>query len=199
LEILLRLSKFDPETQKQKHFEVIIDTPVCLLSELCVDDNVSLPTYTTAIMDSIVSDVENDRLAPPPTFEEAISVPASPYGSPVTSPSIQPMRKLLDDDIPAQSLNKSDLSVSNINNHESSVRSEPSVLLYSTNHAYQNGSNQSHHDGFNNIDDLLHSNFKNFKINTHKSGHSTDSEDAPDMLPSYQDCTPLLSDDDDDL
>ncbi|EJS44666.1 ecm21p [Saccharomyces arboricola H-6] len=97
LEIMLRISKPDPECpSKLRHYEVLIDTPIFLVSELCNSGNMELPTYDMATMDnqsnhtplSMDTDFFGNTCPPPPTFEEAISVPASPIVSPMGSPDI---------------------------------------------------------------------------------------------------------------
>ncbi|CAI4054719.1 hypothetical protein SKDZ_02G0090 [Saccharomyces kudriavzevii ZP591] len=97
LEIMLRISKPDPESpSKLRHYEVLIDTPIFLVSELCNSGNMELPTYDMATMEgennrtslSINNDFFGMTCPPPPTFEEAISVPASPIVSPMGSPNI---------------------------------------------------------------------------------------------------------------
>ncbi|AJQ09483.1 CLL_collapsed_G0001090.mRNA.1.CDS.1 [Saccharomyces cerevisiae] len=97
LEIMLRISKPDPECpSKLRHYEVLIDTPIFLLSEQCNSGNMELPTYDMATMEgkgnqvplSMNSDFFGNTCPPPPTFEEAISVPASPIVSPMGSPNI---------------------------------------------------------------------------------------------------------------
>ncbi|QID83245.1 Plasma membrane proteins endocytosis [Saccharomyces pastorianus] len=97
LEIMLRISKPDPENpSKLRHYEVLIDTPIFLVSELCNSGNMELPTYDMATMDgqnnhtpaSVNNDFFGNTCPPPPTFEEAISVPASPIVSPMGSPNI---------------------------------------------------------------------------------------------------------------
>ncbi|KAF4004093.1 Protein ECM21 domain protein [Saccharomyces cerevisiae] len=97
LEIMLRISKPDPECpSKLRHYEVLIDTPIFLVSEQCNSGNMELPTYDMATMEgkgnqvplSMNSDFFGNTCPPPPTFEEAISVPASPIVSPMGSPNI---------------------------------------------------------------------------------------------------------------
>lgn len=97
LEIMLRISKPDPECpSKLRHYEVLIDTPIFLVSEQCNSGNMELPTYDMATMEgqsnqtplSMKSDFFGTTCPPPPTFEEAISVPASPIVSPMGSPNI---------------------------------------------------------------------------------------------------------------
>ena len=183
LEILLRLSKYDETLGKSRHFEVIIDTPICLLSELCVDDNVSLPNYTTAMMNSIVRDVENDESAPPPTFEEAISVPASPVGSP-TMHAIN--KNLFDDDNSISNLSLTDSS----NGTETPTNGQalpPNQLSHTTSNL------APHTDNFNNIDDLLHSHsdtaLHNQILNAvpQNKNYPNYTRNPRDMLPSYND------------
>lgn len=52
LEIMLRISKPDPECpSKLRHYEVLIDTPIFLVSEQCNSGNMELPTYDMATME----------------------------------------------------------------------------------------------------------------------------------------------------
>lgn len=100
LEIMLRISKPDPQdSTRLRHYEVLIDTPIFLVSEICNSGNMELPTYHMATTDtdsnnSIVIPATfngiNDPFNPilPPTFEEAISVPNSPLVSPIGSPNM---------------------------------------------------------------------------------------------------------------
>ncbi|CCC68027.1 hypothetical protein NCAS_0A14690 [Naumovozyma castellii] len=82
LEIMMRVSKprTDSKSGELRHFEVVLDTPIILVSDLCNMGNIELPTYDMATSDST-------SVFSPPTFEEAISVPASPMLSNY-SPSI---------------------------------------------------------------------------------------------------------------
>lgn len=101
LEIMLRISKPDPQdSTRLRHYEVLIDTPIFLVSELCNSGNMELPTYHMAtkidtdsnknIVVPTTFDNINDPFSPilPPTFEEAISVPNSPLISPMGSPNM---------------------------------------------------------------------------------------------------------------
>ncbi|CDH16543.1 uncharacterized protein ZBAI_08331 [Zygosaccharomyces bailii ISA1307] len=91
LEIMLRISKPDPiEPAKMRHYEVLIDTPIFLISEKCSEGNMELPTYSDAINDPLSPTKPSEMIAPP-TFEEAISVPASPMQSPLGSPVVSPL------------------------------------------------------------------------------------------------------------
>ncbi|SMN21309.1 similar to Saccharomyces cerevisiae YBL101C ECM21 Protein involved in regulating the endocytosis of plasma membrane proteins [Maudiozyma saulgeensis] len=102
LEIMLRISKPDPmDNSKLRHYEVLIDTPIVIVSELCNSGNMELPTYhmattttnnsTATTMNNFVGiDTHNNHDAPP-SFEEAISVPGSPLGSPMGSPMGSPI------------------------------------------------------------------------------------------------------------
>ncbi|CAI4053750.1 Csr2p SKDI_16G2950 [Saccharomyces kudriavzevii IFO 1802] len=74
LEIVLRVSKTDDSPSKlMRHYEIIVDTPIYLVSELCNTSNIDLPTYDMAT-------TESSNILPP-TFEEATSVSASPRSS----------------------------------------------------------------------------------------------------------------------
>lgn len=101
LEIMLRISKPDPQDPTRlRHYEVLIDTPIFLVSELCNSGNMELPTYHMATIDTdsnknivvptTFNNTVNDPFNPilPPTFEEAISVPNSPLMSPMGSPNM---------------------------------------------------------------------------------------------------------------
>lgn len=99
LEIMLRISKPDPmDSTKLRHYEVLIDTPIIIVSELCNAGNMELPTYHMAVNTNNSTNhsignasgiVENN--VAPPSFEEAISVPGSPLGSPMGSPLGSPI------------------------------------------------------------------------------------------------------------
>ncbi|GAV55248.1 hypothetical protein ZYGR_0AS05720 [Zygosaccharomyces rouxii] len=90
LEVMLRISKPDAiDPTKLRHYEVLIDTPIFLISEKCSEGNMELPTYSDAINDPL-SPCRPPNLTAPPTFEEAISVPASPIQSPLGSPALSP-------------------------------------------------------------------------------------------------------------
>lgn len=92
LEVMLRISKPDSiDPTKLRHYEVLIDTPIFLISEKCSEGNMELPTYSDAINDPL-SPGRPLNLTAPPTFEEAISVPASPIQSPMGSPALPPLR-----------------------------------------------------------------------------------------------------------
>ncbi|SCU83616.1 LAFA_0D04654g1_1 [Lachancea sp. 'fantastica'] len=81
LEIMLRISrKADEKSNAVKHYEVLIDTPIYIVSDLCGTSNIELPTYDVATRSQFPETV------PPPSFEEAISVPGSPMASPFVSP-----------------------------------------------------------------------------------------------------------------
>ncbi|CCK69537.1 Ecm21p KNAG_0C04350 [Huiozyma naganishii CBS 8797] len=88
LEIMLRISKPDPDDPARlRHYEVLIDTPIFLVSEICNSGNMELPTYRMATTDIEGRPVDVSNVLPPPTFEEAISVPNSPLMSPIGSPA----------------------------------------------------------------------------------------------------------------
>lgn len=90
LEIMLRISKPDAEDPtKQRHFEVLIDTPVHVVSELCTTDNLELPTYAMATMSHSEQGHNINFQEPLPSFEQAISVPNSPRMSPIGSPQLR--------------------------------------------------------------------------------------------------------------
>ena len=96
LQVMLRISRMssDGET-RSKHYEVLIDTPIFLVSDLCNNDNMELPTYDMAI--NSVGNVPTmnsfplaEPIIPPPTFTEATAVVTTPIGSPLSSPLIVP-------------------------------------------------------------------------------------------------------------
>ena len=96
LQIMLRISRMssDGET-RSKHYEVLIDTPIFLVSDLCNNDNMELPTYDMAInsvgnVPTMNSLPLGEPIIPPPTFTEATAVVTSPIGSPISSPFIVP-------------------------------------------------------------------------------------------------------------
>lgn len=111
LELVLRISQqIDSISKEYKHFEVVIDTPIVLLSDLCVSDSMELPTYNNAMVDEIARSNLDDKVMPPPTFEYALSVPNSP-------PPISTMNEML------STLNLSsnrDISTLNISSNDSS-------------------------------------------------------------------------------
>ncbi|CCE61828.1 hypothetical protein TPHA_0B01560 [Tetrapisispora phaffii CBS 4417] len=82
LEIMLRICKPDADdSAKLRNYEVLIDIPIFLISELCNAENLELPTYEMALTTdkNPSSPVITSSL---PTFEQAISVPGSPINSP---------------------------------------------------------------------------------------------------------------------
>lgn len=113
LEVMLRISTPDTESGGvEKHYEVLIDTPIFLVSELCTSDNIELPTYDMALRNPS----SFDNL--PPTFEQAISVPASPVGSPLASPIASPnLVASYDDELSIQQLSLSRVSTQNGTDH----------------------------------------------------------------------------------
>ncbi|CAI4036900.1 hypothetical protein SMKI_16G1950 [Saccharomyces mikatae IFO 1815] len=123
LEIILRVSKTDSGASKMiRHYEIIVDTPIYLISDLCNTSNIDLPTYDMAT-------TESSKVLPP-TFEEATSVPASPRSSLSYYP----------DDISMQQLNLS-RSTSLANGYLSTVH--PKTTAFSdTFHATQNRDQQ---------------------------------------------------------
>ena len=96
LEIMLRISKPDPQdSSRLRHYEVLIDTPIYLVSEMCNSGNMELPTYhmatsSTDFSNNVGTVYSGDPMDTvlPPSFEEAISVPNSPVVSPIGSPNI---------------------------------------------------------------------------------------------------------------
>ncbi|CCF60565.1 hypothetical protein KAFR_0K02110 [Kazachstania africana CBS 2517] len=83
LEIMFRISKPDDlDRARMRHFEVVIDTPIFLISDLCNQGNMDLPSYERNSSRNVCSMSQNELYNSPPTFEEAMSVPASPESSP---------------------------------------------------------------------------------------------------------------------
>lgn len=99
LQICFRISKPDPNDNfRMHHYEVVIDTPLILLSARCNDDSTQLPRYND--IDTMLSPAElhgvnfknpsfsgngvsiarldESNVEPLPSFEEATSTPASP-------------------------------------------------------------------------------------------------------------------------
>lgn len=101
LQVCFRISKPDPKDDfKMHHYEVVVDTPLVLVSSKCSDDSVQLPEYEDIYMNESTTEVgdisfrtpnfeknglviktfdpmETDQL---PSFEEA----TSPISSPIT-------------------------------------------------------------------------------------------------------------------
>ncbi|SCU97562.1 LADA_0H06920g1_1 [Lachancea dasiensis] len=118
LEVMLRISKPDPKNPgSEKHYEVLIDTPIFIVSHLCGSSNIELPTYDVATRHASISDLL------PPTFEQAVSVPGSPSTSPLASPMDSPAfgGSYDPDEVSIQQLS---LSRQATRNHSS----EPSIL-----------------------------------------------------------------------
>ncbi|QLG71501.1 hypothetical protein HG535_0B05430 [Zygotorulaspora mrakii] len=106
LEIMLRISKPDAkDPARLRHYEVLIDTPIFLVSDLCNSGNMELPTYDMATSDRFSPEMIAG--AAPPTFEEAISIPGSPLNSPMNSPVGSPILR--------GSFEQDDLYMNNIN------------------------------------------------------------------------------------
>ncbi|CAI4829438.1 BAK_1a_G0055200.mRNA.1.CDS.1 [Saccharomyces cerevisiae] len=117
LEIVLRVSKTDSGSSKIiRHYEVIVDTPIYLISDLCNTSNIDLPTYDMAT-------TESSKVLPP-TFEEATSVSASPRSSVSYYP----------DDISMQQLNLS-RSTSLANGYLSTLHPKTTAVSDSSNGA----------------------------------------------------------------
>lgn len=118
LEIMLRISKPDErDPKKLRHYEVLIDTPIFLVSDLCNSGNMELPTYRMATSGPL-DPQELAMSAPPPTFEEAISIPGSPLQSPISSPIGSPTVRAYHD--------PDDLSIKQLNLSRSTSMSGPS-------------------------------------------------------------------------
>ncbi|CEP62800.1 uncharacterized protein LALA0_S06e04148g [Lachancea lanzarotensis] len=149
LEIMLRISKkSDGDSNAVKHYEVLIDTPIYIVSDLCGTSNIELPTYDVATKASFPETV------PPPSFEEAISVPGSPVASPFTPPMSTPnvSGSYEPDDL---SIHQLSLSRASTHNHSS----EPSML---------NGPNCERR--FSNIDCVINANSSGSETNLFREG-----------------------------
>ncbi|CUM67548.1 uncharacterized protein PRCAT00005248001 [Priceomyces carsonii] len=98
LQVCFRISKPDPkDNNKMHHYEVVVDTPLVLLSSKCNEASIQLPSYdqidapfnpepessqrehsgflSNGVSISTFNDMEGDHL---PSFEEATSLPSSP-------------------------------------------------------------------------------------------------------------------------
>lgn len=115
LQICFRISKPDDTVEsKMHHYEVVVDTPLVLMSSQCNEDAIQLPTYDASgsheqpevsfnepdYQGNGVTISKYDPLAPDtlPSFEEAVSAPTSPLmrsasiEEPLSSiPSISPL------------------------------------------------------------------------------------------------------------
>lgn len=150
LEFMLRISKIDDTNQKRlRHYEVLIDTPVFLVSELCNNGNMELPTYDMAVKTQPLGEPEADATLPP-TFEEAISVPGSPIQSPIVSPFGSPnVRSRYD----AEELSIQQLSLSRSN----SIAAPTETIPSSSNQMSLSHSTEAN-TRFNNLDGILSTN-----------------------------------------
>lgn len=76
LEIIMRFEKYD-ENKLLRQYEVVVNTPVYLMSDKCTTDNLELPAYD--IDGDTYYQPRQDKidasLPPPPTFEESLSNP----------------------------------------------------------------------------------------------------------------------------
>ncbi|CCH62754.1 hypothetical protein TBLA_0I00950 [Henningerozyma blattae CBS 6284] len=88
LEIMFRISKKEMINgqYKMKNYEVLIDIPIVLVSELCDSGNMELPAYDSITDSTFLRQGPCIDGPPPPTFEDAISIPSTPMGSPLISP-----------------------------------------------------------------------------------------------------------------
>ncbi|CUS21498.1 LAQU0S03e03950g1_1 [Lachancea quebecensis] len=123
LEIMLRISKPDAKNPSvEKHYEVLIDTPIFIVSDLCGSSNIELPTYDMAVRENTTEEFL------PPTFEEAVSVPGSPLASPLNSPMGSPnlVASYDPDELSIQQLSLSrSTTYNNSNNAETSAPAVP--------------------------------------------------------------------------
>lgn len=98
LEFVIRISQkiITPNNPdgEYKHFEVVIDTPIVLLSETCKADSMLLPSYTSAMVDELAKSNLDDKVRPPPGFEYVLSVPNSPPQSHGMMGSAQSLRSI---------------------------------------------------------------------------------------------------------
>ncbi|KAL3235030.1 Protein ECM21 [Nakaseomyces bracarensis] len=124
LEIMLRIKRYDDDDPtKFKNYEILIDTPIFIVSDHCNQGNTELPTYHMAVSDSTKLMLASGN-PPPPTFEEATSIYSSPFASPAASPRMVPVATqngYLPEDI---SLNNMSRSVSFSARSEVSIDSE---------------------------------------------------------------------------
>lgn len=184
LEITLRISKPDPvDGTNMKHYEVLIDTPLVLVSNLCNKGNLELPTYdiTNRSSSSSLYHIPNQ----PPSFEQAISIP----GSPITSPSLSPIEfpgttTIRDeDDISLQHLSLSRIPTQTL---DAPSQSSQSLLLNNTdmNHRSRRISN---------IDEMMQivANYKSdYSITGSNDNAITSDEEYP---PTYEEVVSLMS------
>ncbi|QLQ79073.1 hypothetical protein HG537_0B04210 [Torulaspora globosa] len=162
LEFMLRISKIDDTNPKRlRHYEVLIDTPVFLVSELCNNGNMELPTYDMAVKTHPMGEPDADAVLPP-TFEEAISVPGSPIQSPIVSPFGSPnVRSRYD----AEELSIQQLSLSRSNSIAT-----PSETIPSSSNQMSLSHSMEANTRFNNLDGILSTNAASNADNGASSG-----------------------------
>lgn len=197
LEIVLRVSKTDDSNpQLTRHYEIIVDTPIYLISDLCNTSNIDLPTYDMAT-------TESSKVLPP-TFEEATSVSASPRSSLSYYP----------DDISMQQLHLS-RSTSLANGYLSKIHSKATTVSETFNSApFQGQKDQQPHvlrtedfspqmtnaeNTYNNMDGLLSQDIlEQRNVSTLLEGDNTTTMDFNKNIftPRGNPCT-LISNDDD--
>lgn len=189
LEIMLRIKKTDEnDPTVAKNFEIVIDTPIYVVSEHCSNGNTELPTYNMALSDSTKVMLASNNV-PPPTFEEATSSYSSPFASPSASPRIAAIAGHYGGSYPDYS--PLDMSRSG----SISVRSDLSVdtdlpnvdhLMASLPPVSTNNMIDSVRSTYNNLDGLLssHSSLANKRETSNRSGvdgFDTTSNNGSDM------------------
>lgn len=90
LQVCFRISKPDPrDNYRMHHYEVVVDTPLVLLSARCNDDLIQLPRYSSPHIERLGLSIA--RLGaddPPPSFEEALAQEPSPAYQPAAAPRL---------------------------------------------------------------------------------------------------------------
>lgn len=80
LEIIMKLEKCD-SNNLLRQYEVVVNTPIYLMSNKCTNDNLELPVYDIdgdTYYQPTQQDVDPQSLPPPPTFKESLSNPLFP-------------------------------------------------------------------------------------------------------------------------
>lgn len=177
LEFMLRISKVDDSnTKRLRHYEVLIDTPVFLVSELCNNGNMELPTYDMATNTQPLGEPDTDTV-PPPSFEEAISVPGSPIQSPIISPFGSPnVRSRYDSD---------DLSIQQLNLSRSNSIAAPSEPIPSASHQMSLSHSMDANTRFSNLDGILSTNAARSMDSSNTSGTNESPSSVTFQEPAY--------------
>ncbi|EDO17913.1 hypothetical protein Kpol_1010p28 [Vanderwaltozyma polyspora DSM 70294] len=153
LEVMFRISKKDDnESIKARNYEVLIDIPIYVVSELCNSENMDLPTYEMASVEPRTK--SESAMDFPPSFEEVFSVPGSPMdspmGSPMGSPSLRASHHTDDSLIQNLSLG-TDISSTSNRSRDVEWRDSGDYSARSTSNSAQNINNSN----FSNLDGLL--------------------------------------------